>query len=87
MAHQYFRSMPHSNKATSFLSILDGIADQISFFIVGPIFGLIGTPFFLIIDYFFVRKKIKNSYLLFITRIAVIIIIIFVAFYIYSTYF
>jgi len=87
MTHQYIRSMPHSNNASSFLSILDGIADQISVFIVGPILGLVGTPIFLLIDYFLLREKIKNKHLLFMIRIAIIISVILIIFHIERVYF
>ncbi len=60
------------------LQILDSFADQIALYIVGPLYGVIGAGFFLLIDSFFFRKKIANKTVLFTYRISLIILFIFI---------
>lgn len=87
MTYQFVLMMSHTHNAKHFSSILSGFADAINFWIRAPILGLVATPLFLLVDYCFLRARIENKKVLFLVRIVLILVLIFIIDYIEQNYF
>ena len=74
IVNQYILTTP--NNTTNSYGPIWGYGSSIHVFVGGPILGLFGAIIFLLIDSFTFRKKIKDKYILFFSRITLVIFIV-----------
>lgn len=64
-----------------------GWGAEIQIWVGGLIIGLVSAIWFLLIDYLFIKRKIKKIYILFVLRIILIVLIILIVSFIQKKFF
>lgn len=90
MTNQYLLTLPKKliiGLPSVFYPILGWDTSIILILYAGPILGVFGALIFLLIDSFTFRKKIKDKYILFFSRITLVIFVVVLISFIQKKYF